>query len=341
MTRPPWWMALLMGVVALFALGCGSDDERSAQATPDVRLAAVIKALDNPFFVTMRDGLVGTARRHDTPLQVAAASTGAQDATGQGTDLEQLAARRPACYVINPLSRTNLISALAHLPEKAPIVNIDSPVDEEAANAVGADVSTYIGTDNVAAGRLAADAMARLVDGGAGVALVKGIPGDATSEDRARGFNAGIRGRFDVVETVAADFERQRGKLAAQEVLRANPRINGFFAVNDLMALGVADALQGFRSRDEVAVIGLDGIREALSAVRKGALSATVSQYPYAMGQLAVEACLAAARGASLPAQVDAPVQVITSENVERALARFPKPVERFADPFTALLGDE
>src|SRR5687768_1640590 len=99
MTRPPWWMALLVGVVALFALGCGSDDERSPQPTSDVRLAAVIKALDNPFFVTMRDGLVGTARRHDTPLQVAAASTGAQDATGQGTDLEQLAARRPACYV--------------------------------------------------------------------------------------------------------------------------------------------------------------------------------------------------------------------------------------------------
>src|SRR6185436_4068115 len=194
MTRPPWWMALLAGVVALFALGCGSDDERSAQAPADVRLAAVIKALDNPFFVTMRDGLVDTARRHDTPLRVAAASTGVQDAAGQGTDLEQLAARRPACYVVNPLSRTNLISALANLPDNAPIVNIDSPVDAEAAKAVGADVSTYIGTDNVAAGRLAADAMARLVERGASVALVKGILGDATSEDRARGFESGIQG---------------------------------------------------------------------------------------------------------------------------------------------------
>jgi ABC-type sugar transport system substrate-binding protein len=64
-------------------------------------------------------------------------------------------------------------------------------------------------------------------------------------------------------------------------------------------------------------------------------LSATVSQYPYAMGQLAVEACLAAVRGDSVPANVDAPVQVVTRKNVARAQASFPRPVEAFNDPFS------
>jgi hypothetical protein len=52
------------------------------------------------------------------------------------------------------------------------------------------------------------------------------------------------------------------------------------------------------------------------------------------MGQLAIEACRAALRGDAVPASVDAPVQVVTAENVARARANFPRPAERFDDPF-------
>jgi ABC-type sugar transport system substrate-binding protein len=82
-------------------------------------------------------------------------------------------------------------------------------------------------------------------------------------------------------------------------------------------------------------VIGFDGIPQALAAIRRGLMTATVAQYPYAMGRLAVEACLAALRGERMPATVDAPVQVVTRENVARARANFPEPAEQFDDPFT------
>jgi ribose transport system substrate-binding protein len=87
-----------------------------------------------------------------------------------------------------------------------------------------------------------------------------------------------------------------------------------------------------------VAVVGVDGIEQALDAVRRGAISATVSQYPYTIGMLGVEACLAAASGASLPARVDAPIQVVTRQNVARAAAKFPRPVQPFRSPFSTLL---
>jgi ABC-type sugar transport system substrate-binding protein len=80
--------------------------------------------------------------------------------------------------------------------------------------------------------------------------------------------------------------------------------------------------------------VGFDGIPQALAAVGRGSLSATVAQYPYTMGQLAIEACLAALRGDPMPAAIDAPVQVVTNDNVARARANFPKPVEHFDDPF-------
>lgn len=337
MSREAGRSALLAGVLAAFAFGCGEGDERSGRDTRNVRIAAVIKALDNPFFATMRDGLVATARRHDARLRLAAAPAGLQDTAGQVSRLESLAAGRAACYVVNPINQTNLIPALAHVPEGVPIVNIDSVVGKEAAKAVGVEVTAYIGTDNVAAGKLAADAMAALVDSGARVAVIAGIPGDSSSGARAEGFKQGARGRFDVVEQIAADFERERARLAAEELLRDTPDIEGFFAVNDLMALGVADAVRAAGRRGEVAVIGLDGIRLALAAVKSGSLSATIAQYPYSIGQLGVEACLAAARGESVPANVDAPIAVVTSKNVARAQANFPQPVESFDSPFAAL----
>jgi ribose transport system substrate-binding protein len=336
MTRGAGRLALLAGLLAGFASGCGGGDERADLDTRGAHLAAVIKGLDNPFFVTMRDGLVATARRHDARLRVAAAPAGFQDTAGQASELESVAADRPACYVVNPINPTNLIQALARVPAKAPIVNVDSVVGRAPAEAVGVKITTYVGTDSVAAGRRGADAMAALVDRGARVALITGIPGDVGSARRAEGFKQGARGRFELVATIAADFEREKARLAAEDLLRADPHIAGIFAVNDLMALGVADAVRAAGRQGKVKVIGLDGIRQALAAIKRGSMSATVAQYPYTMGQLGVEACLAALRGEPVPPNIEAPVQVVTSENVARAQANYPRPVERFDDPFAA-----
>jgi ABC-type sugar transport system substrate-binding protein len=336
MNRGAGRLALLAGLLATLAGGCGGGDRRLDLDTRNVRLAAVIKGLDNPFFVTMRDGLVATARRHDARLRVAAAPAGLQDTAGQASELESVAADRPACYLVNPINQTNLVQALARIPEKAPIVNVDSVIGKAPAEAVGVEITTYVGIDNIAAGRRGADAMAALVDRGARVAVITGIPGDVGSGLRTEGFKQGTRGRFEVVVTIAADFEREKARLAAEDLLRADPRIEGFFAVNDLMALGVVDAVDAAGRRGEVEVVGLDGIRQALAAVERGSMSATVAQYPYTIGQLGVEACLAAVRGEPVPANIDAPVQLVTRENVARAQANFPRPVERFDDPFAA-----
>jgi ABC-type sugar transport system substrate-binding protein len=320
-----------MGVVGCANGGHGRPD--SGETT----LAVVIKGVENPFFATMRDGIMAAVRENRIGLRFSAAA-GLGDTAGQASALESLGAERANCYVVNPINQTNLVEALAHVAKGSPIVNIDSPVDQEAAKALGVRITAYVGTDNRDAGRLAADAMARSVDRGASVAVIGGIPGDATSEARARGFTDGAQGRFDVVQISPADFDRQRASLAAAEILRARPPVQGFFAVNDEMALGTADAVASAGHGRSVAVIGVDGIPEALDALKSGELSATVAQYPYTVGQLGVEACLAAIRGKSVPANIVAPVQVVTRDNVDRAQAQFPRPVEPFHDLVADLL---
>jgi ABC-type sugar transport system substrate-binding protein len=328
-------LALVAAVVAVLAAGCGGSS--SAHDGGGARVGVVIKGLDNPFFAAMKQGVTASARDRQADVRVSAA-TGLDDTAGQASKLEALVAQRLDCYVVNPISQSNLVQALSHVPHGTPIVNIDSPVGADDARALGIKISTYIGTDNRAAGRRAADTMAGLVGRDGRIGIIGGISGDATSAARIDGFRAGARGRFVALDTVTADWDEHKAMLAAGALLRLAPGIQGFFAANDEMALGVARAVSHARRKGTVAIVGVDGIEEARAAVRRGELSATVSQYPYTIGMLGVEACLAAARGESLPAHVDAPVQVVTKRNVARAEAKFPRPVEPFKSPFAGLL---
>jgi ABC-type sugar transport system substrate-binding protein len=325
---------ILVGVVAVLAAGCGGDS--GARDSGGARFGVVIKGLDNPF-AAMKQGVLAAAHDRKADVRLGAA-TGLDDTAGQASKLEALIAQGLDCYVVNPISQSNLASALSHVPDGTPIVNIDSPVGADDARALGIEISTYIGTDNNAAGKLAAGTMAGLVGRGSRVAVIGGISGDATSAARIDGFRAGAHGRFDALDPVSADWDERKAMLAAAELLRDEPGIDGFFAANDQMALGIARAVSDAGRKGTVAIVGVDGIEKALAAVRRGAMSATVSQYPYTIGMLGVEACLAAVSGKPLPAQVDAPIQVVTRRNVARAEAKFPRPVEPFKSPLAALL---
>jgi ABC-type sugar transport system substrate-binding protein len=99
------------------------------------------------------------------------------------------------------------------------------------------------------------------------------------------------------------------------------------------MALGIARAVANAGKTGDIAIVGVDGIEDALKAVEAGDLTATVAQYPYAIGQMGVEACAKAAAGDALPKSVTAPVAVVTKDNAADALHAFPAPFETFDNP--------
>jgi ABC-type sugar transport system substrate-binding protein len=235
--------------------------------------------------VAIYEGVRAEEKRLGARASVRAATSNA-DRAGQAAHLRALVARRNDCYVVNPITATNLVGALRGV--RRPIVNVDSPIDRAAAKSVGVRIRTYIGTDDFAAGRLGGTKMASLLHDGRRVALIGGLPGSVNSELRLSGFERGIRGAgVRVVARVNANYRRANAEIAAERILRTHPRLSGFFAASDLMALGAADAVRVAGKTGKVRIIGLDGIGEALDAIRAGSIDATVSPYPYVMGQMA------------------------------------------------------
>lgn len=325
--------ALAIGALALTS--CGEDPQAgsgSGSSNNTDSFAAVIKGLDNPFFQQMQQGIDAEAKASGVDVEVQAAAN-ITDTSGQADRLNAMAQQGFDCYIVNPISGTNLVQGLAQIAaEGTPVVNIDSPVEADAAQKAGLELSTYIGTDNVEAGKLGGQTMSEALGGSGKVALIGGISGDVTSGARLDGFKQGAEG-LDIVQTVAADWDRQVAQTKATDILSANPDLDGFFAANDDMALGIARAVANAKKTGEVTIIGVDGIEDALKAVQSGDLYATVAQYPYAIGQMGVQACAKATAGESLPENVTAPVAVVTKDNAGQALDAFPAPFEDFDNP--------
>lgn len=318
--------------VALLLTGSAGASSRP------VRVGIVLKGLDNPFFVAMYEGARAEVNHRNVSASFRAASN-LTDTAGQTARTRALVRQGSHdCYVINPITPTNLVPALRGV--KQPVVNVDSPIDPRAARRAGIRVNAFIGTDDRAVGELAAREMKSRLGSRGDVALVGGYPDSVNSQHRLSGFTRGVEGtHVRIVARVNAGYDRTKAQLAARKILREHPTVVGFFAANDVMALGIADAAQAAGKGGAVKVIGVDAIPPALDAVRAGVLTGTVAQYPYVMGRMAIEACVAAARRATLPPRVKTPIVLVTKKNVGRASAAFPLPPRPYADPFARLLG--
>jgi D-allose transport system substrate-binding protein len=325
------------GAIAVILSGCSTPAGETAEG--GARIAAVIKGLDNPFFQAMEDGLTDTADNDGVDVTIqAAADIG--DTTGQADKLTALAGQDFGCYVVNPISGTNLVQALSQISTtEKPIVNIDNPIDADAAETANIDVATYIGTDNEAAGGKAGDFIVEQVQSGE-VAVIGGIAGDVTSAARIDGFTAAVDGKLDIVQETAADWKRELALTAATDIIAANPDLKAFFAANDDMGLGIAKAIENAGLTGSIVVVSVDGNKDALQSVADGGLTATVAQYPYAIGTLGLQACEVLAGGGEVPENIESPTALVTADVAADALAQFPQPFQEFENPLTDLLAE-
>lgn len=333
------FLAAPAAALALTLAGCSSPSTAGGgSGSGSTSIAAVIKGLDNPFFQAMQDGIDDTASTDGVTVSVQAAADTA-DSTGQADKLATLAGQDMGCFIINPISGTNLIQALAPIAAKGtPVVNIDQPLDADAASAAGVTPATYIGTDNEAAGGKAGEFVASKIAAGAKVAVIGGVAGNVTSAARIDGFKAAASG-LDIVQEEAADWKRELALTKATDIIAANPDIAAFFAANDDMGLGIVKAVENAGKTGQIVVVSVDGNQDALESVAAGGLSATVAQYPFAIGQLGVQACEVAVKGGELPANVESPTALVTEENASDAISKFPQPFEEFTNPLADLLG--
>lgn len=308
--------SLLTGLilVGLF-FGCQRQDQNS-QAGPTVAL--VVKTLNNPFFIDMQRGAEEMAEKLGINLIVQAPEREI-DVEKQMQIIENLIQRQVDAICLAPSGSREVIPAILKANRaNIPVLNVDSRVDMQALQEAGGEVVTFIGSDNFEGGKVAGEHMIKLLGGEGQIAILEGVPGHETGDQRLSGFHSVIDNQpgIELVASQTANFERDHGFNVFQNILQSQPEIDGVFACNDMMALGAIEAIAAADKMDEIVVIGFDAVQDARDAIGQGKMAASVAQHPHEMGALAVEYAQRVINGESIPKYIPVKIELITRENV-------------------------
>jgi len=239
----------------------------------------------HPFYQELEAGLREAAERHRYALTVQA---GEFDVARQKDQIESFIVSRVAAIVLAPCDSTSIGTTI----QAANRAGIPVFTADIAVLADGVQVVSHVASDNVAGGRLAADALARAL-GGRGTVAIIDHPEVESVIQRVRGFEERLAATYPEMKVVAKLSGRGTKDMAfrtAEDVLQAHPGLDGIFGINDDSALGALAAVEKAGRSGRVTIVGFDAIPEARAAIAAGTIYADVIQRPREIGSRTVDA---------------------------------------------------
>ena len=288
----------LVAIISMsFFMGCSNRNS-------DKKVGIVLSTLNNPFFVSMKEG----AEKLGFELIVLDSQN---DPAKERSNVEDLIQLGVVALLINPTDSDAVVKSVEVANEaNIPVITLDRQSN-------GGEVTSHIASDNIKGGAMAAEFVLEKLGTEANINVVElqGIPGASATRDRGAGFHSILDDKTNVkfVSSQAADFDRQKGLSVMENILQGNSDVQVVFAHNDEMALGAAKAIG--TSNVKAMVIGFDGNEDALDAVEKGEMIATVAQQPDLIGALGVELALKIYNGEAVDKEIAADLKIVSNQN--------------------------
>ncbi len=299
---------VLLIVSALFS--CQRQGSESASVPV---IALVMKTLNNPFFIEMQEGAQAAATALQAKLLVQAPER-ELDVEKQMQIIENLIQRKVAAICVTPSGSKEIIPAIIKANQAGiPILVVDTRVDSAALAEAGAQIATFIGSDNFDGGRMAGRMIIEKLGGKGNIAILEGVPGHETGDSRLRGFHHEVdkAAGISIVASQTANFERDQGYSVFQNILESQQKLDAVFACNDMMALGAVEAIAAANRGGQIVVVGFDAITDAREAIKNGAMTASIAQNPRDMGKIAIENALHLIKGESIPEYIPVKIDLI------------------------------
>jgi ribose transport system substrate-binding protein len=306
---------LFIGVVLLSAVPVAATEE----GKPKI---GFMPGIEDPFYRVMEIGV--TEALEDFGLEVITAQFPPQwGVTHQSPILDAMVARGDLDYlIIAPVDKEQMIAPLQSAVDAGiKVITVDTFLgDGDYVNGPVTFPLSYIGSDNVEGGRIAARALAEVTGGKGKVYVQNTTVGTSTTEQRGQGFVEGIA-EFPDMELTGMDYNGDDANTAAEQTaakLQVVPDLAGVFGVNVFSAYGAGNAVKAAGLEGKVQVIAFDATQDAIQNLRDGTVTLVIAQKPHDMGYLAVEFAMADWRGVtSIPKHVTTGYAVIDSNNVD------------------------
>lgn len=235
----------------------------------------------------------------------------------QVTQIEDLIAKKVSAIIVNPMDANAVIPALQKAKDAGiPVILVDSTIAEGNEDLY----VTYVGTDNYSAAKLGAEKLTEALGGKGKVIIVRGANGNSVGDARVEGFKAGLGDGIEVVGEQPGDWSNDVAKQVTENMLQANPEVDGLCTASDVMLDGILQAMDDAK-RDGIKIMSFDGSDDGKALIEEGLVYGTMAQFPDEMGKIAVETLIGVLDGTTDPDSVekyiDSGTECITSETLK------------------------
>jgi inositol transport system substrate-binding protein len=293
------------------AMACGSPNDKTHNSdTPKLKVGVTMLSMQNEFIVNVSDEIEKKAEE----LGVEIINVDAQrSALKQVEQVESFIAQKVDVIIMNPCEVEASSPAIAKaLAAKIPIVNVNSETN--------AKPTAFVGSDDVESGRIAMKFIAEKLNGKGNVLMMHGYMGQAAQIKREQGARE-ILQQYPNLKLIAhqsAEWDRAKAMSLMENWIQSyNKDINAVFAQNDEMGMGALKALTDAGLKDKVILVSIDAIPDALQAVKKGSLDATVFQNAQQQGAKSIETAIKIAKKQPFDAITLIPFQLVTQKNID------------------------
>lgn len=303
-------------IASLILAACQSQQTPAAsqgQVPETMTIGYVTKSASNQGWVLINQGAADAAAEEGVALiTVGPAQQGSLE--GQLSTIEDMITRKVAAMGVAPVDSTGVASAVKKAMDAGiPVVAIDTAVE-------GADVTSFVATDNLAAANMQGEWVANNIADDGELILVNGLVAQSTGRDRREGFLKILQEKKPNVKVyeVNTEWSQEQAQNGVEDLMTAHPNVK--FVVNawDGGTMGAIAALKSlnFNSGD-INVVGFDAAPNALQAMEDGWVQADVAQQLYKMGYQGIKTAIAAARGQTVEKRIDTGTAMVTPDNVK------------------------
>jgi erythritol transport system substrate-binding protein len=267
-------LAPLAFMVALVA--CGSDSSNdsggSGGGSKGGTLAVITVDPSNPYWKAEVDTAQSEAKKLGYKTTVEAHGN---DPDKQNQFIDAAISKKVKAIILDPAGADESVGAVQKATDAGiPVLLVNAEIAKQGI------AKSQIVSNNAQGATLGAQQWAKAMGGKGTYVELYGDPTDNNAKVRSDGY-AQVLSQFPKIKRVqkeTANWDRAQGKQKMETMLRAHPNITGVISGNDEMALGAIQALKDAGKLSKIKVLGFDGSQDAVDAVRRGDLVATVLQ---------------------------------------------------------------
>jgi ribose transport system substrate-binding protein len=264
------------------------------QPKKEIKIGLLLKTLNNPFFVEIKDGAESYLNENNLSEKyklLIQAGKDESDIQSQRESLGLMIESKCKAICITPTSPDGLNDLLAKATRKGIyVIVVDTKLNEKNLISQGGKINCYIGSNNFDGGQKAANYLinelhSKNVKAGK-VLFFEGVPDQETAQERKNGFydQMKIHPEFSIDHEIG-NWSKETAFIRMKHHLATNQKYDAIFASNDSMILGAIEALKGNNiDLKSIITVGFDATAEALEAIKRKELNATIKQQPVKMG---------------------------------------------------------